>query len=354
MTEVRISDKNLRRFGYAVFDSVGIPKKIYKTVVDGLVGTSLRGVDSHGVRLMPHYIRAAIIGRINKNPKFSFEKTGLSTGILDADNGYGIAAGTEAMKVAIKLAKRTGMGGVAVKNSSHFGAAAIYSILAAKNSMIGLSFTHTDSLVLPFGGKKPFLGTNPICFAAPCEGEEPFCLDMATSQIPWNKVLVYRSNKKNLEVGWAADKNGNLCEDPEAASSLLPIGLYKGYGLGLMIEIFSSLLTGMAYGTHINSMYPLDNKRRFLGHFFISIDVSRFEKIEVFKKRLKRMMEELRNLPTAPGFDKVRVPGDPEKEAYIKRSKNGIPMSKHEVKIFLQLVDDLNTNNKSIKEFFHT
>lgn len=350
MAETTISDKNLRRFGYAVFEAVGIPKKIYKTVIDGLIETSLRGVDSHGVRLIPHYIRAAIIGRINKNPKFSFKKTGPSTGILDADNGYGIAAGTEAMRIAIKLAKRTGMGGVAVKDSSHFGAAAIYSLLAAKNNMIGLSFTHADSLALAYGAKKAYLGTNPICFAAPCENEDPFCLDMATTQISWNKLLTYKSQDRKLEKGWAADIEGNSVEDPNLASALLPIASYKGYGLSLMVEIFSSLLTGMSFGSHIVPMYPLNSKRRFLGHFFISIDISRFERIEVFKKRLKRMMEELRKLPTAPGFDKVRVPGDPEKETYTERSKNGIPIPEQEIKAFARLLGDLNVNNKSIKK----
>lgn len=349
MTEVRIFDKNLRRFGYAVFDSVGIPKKIYKTVVNGLVETSLRGVDSHGLRLIPHYVRAAIIGRINTNPKLSFKKTGLSTGILDADNGYGIAAGTEAMKVAIKLAKRTGMGGVAVKNSSHFGAAAIYSLLAAKNNMIGLSFTHTDSLVLPFGGKKPFLGTNPICFAAPCEGEEPFCLDMATSQIPWNKVLVYRSNKKNLEVGWAADKNGEPCIDPEKAFALLSSGTYKGYGLALMVEVLCGLLTGMPFGPHISAMYPLTKGKRKLGHFFMAIDIARFQNIHIFKKRLKDLVEELRHQPTSLGFDKVKVAGDPEKEAYKHRSKAGIPITRDIIQSLTNLAIELDIDKKYLK-----
>lgn len=351
MTEVTISDKNLRRFGYAVFEAVGIPKKTYEIVVDSLVETSLRGVDSHGMRLIPHYIRAAIIGRINKNPKLSFKKTGSSTGILDADNGYGIAAGTEAMKIAIKLARRTGMGGVAVKNSSHFSAAAIYSLLAAKNNMIGLSFTHADSLALAYGAKKAYLGTNPICFAAPCENEDPFCLDMATTQISWNKLLTYKSQGRKLEKGWAVDIEGNSVEDPNLASALLPIASYKGYGLSLMVEIFSSLLTGMSFGSHIAPMYPLNSKKRSLGHFFMVIDISKFEKVEIFKKRLKELVKELRSLPVARGFDKVMVPGDPEKKLYSQRSKYGIPVSAQELEAFIKLLDELNIKNKDIRSF---
>lgn len=326
-----ISRKSLYDFCCALFSEIGIPKKIHTVVADGLINTSLRGVDSHGIRLIPHYVRAAILGRINKNPQFSFNRTSSTTGILDADHAYGIAAGSTAMKKAIQLAKKSGMGAVAVRNSSHFGAAAIYSLMAAYKNMIGLSFTHTDALVLPFGGKKPFLGTNPLCFAAPCEGEEPFCLDMATSQIPWNKVLVYKAQKKKLQYGWAADANGNPCEDPERATALLPAGTYKGYGLAIMVEILCSVLTGMAYGPHISRMYPLDQKKRYLGHFFMAIDISRFQKIQSFKKRLKNLVDELRSQPTVLGVDKVRIPGDPEKESYKVRETMGIPVSKHDL-----------------------
>ena len=317
MKDILVSQEELRVFCNELFSNIGVRKKIYSLVVDGLVDTSLRGVDSHGVRLMPHYIRAANLGRINKNPKFSFDKTSQTTGILDADHGYGIAAGITAMNKAISLARKNGIGAVAVKNSSHFGAAAIYSLLAAKNDMIGLSFTHTDSLVLPFGGKRPFLGTNPICFAAPCEGEEPICLDMATSQIPWNRLLLYRSKGKKLESGWASDYQGISTTDPGKAVALFPLGGYKGYGLGLMIEILCSLLTGMSFGRHIKPMYPLDKNKRSLGHFFMAIDISRFQDINVFKNRMKRLVGELRREPPASGFDKVKVAGDPEKE-YLK------------------------------------
>lgn len=330
MKDILISHESLQTFCYVLFSKIGIPKRIYSPVVDGLIHTSLRGVDSHGVRLIPHYVRAAILGRINKNAQFSFKKTSSATGVLNADHGYGIAAGITAMKKAIQLAGKSGMGAIAVKNSSHFGTAAIYSLLAASQNMIGVSFTHTDALVLPFGGKKPFLGTNPLCFAAPCEGEEPFCFDMATSQIPWNKVLVHRAQKKKLKPDWAADANGNPCEDPKEAMALLPAAGYKGYGLALMIEILCSVLTGMSYGPHIRQMYPLDPKKRYLGHFFIAIDIAKFQEVQSFKRRLKNLMDELRSQPTVLGVDRVRIPGDPEKEIYKIRKKIGIPISEHD------------------------
>ena len=323
----RFSHKKLRNFGYNLFSACGIPQEISKKVTDGLIDTSLRGVDSHGVSLIPHYIRAAETGRINKRAYFTFKKTGKSTGIVDADDGYGIAAGMFAMDKAVKLAKNTGICAVAVRNSSHFGAAAIYSIFAAERGMIGISCTHSDALVIPYAGKRPFLGTNPICFAAPCLDESPFCLDMATSQTTWNKVILYKNLRKKLDFGVAADNKGKVSIDPEKVVSLLPFSNYKGYGLSLMIEIFCSLLTEVDWGRNIKKMYPLDEGRRKLGHFFIAINIESFTTLRSFKKRLKKMLDELRSEPSFTKNRKIMVAGDPEKIKFKERLAKGIPLT---------------------------
>lgn len=351
MRKRKIKAKNARALFNEIFKKIGVSSEIYKYVVEGLVETSLRGVESHGIRLIPHYIKAAKLGRINKKPKFSFKKTSPSTILVNADHAFGIVSGNIAMKKAIQLAKRNGVGIAAVKNSSHFGSAAIYSLLAAKSNMIGLSFTNVESFVLPYGGKKPFLGTNPICFAAPCEGEDPFCLDMATTRISWNKLLVHRNLKKQLKEGWAADENGNETLDPEKATALFPTGEYKGYGLALMVEILCSLLTGMSFGPYTKRMYPVDGEKRFLGHIFMAINISKFENINRFKKRLKLLIKELRGVPPSPNFDRVRVAGDPEKENYKIRSKEGIPFSEQELETFINLATELKVNNKYLKAF---
>lgn len=336
-----VSHRQFRIFGYALFDVLHAPKDISHMVVDGLVDTSLRGVDSHGVRLIPHYLRATVLGRINKSPKFTFKKTAASTGIVDADHGWGIAAGTFAMEKAITLAKRSGIGAVAVKNSSHFGAAALYGIRAARAGMIGMAFTHVESLVFPFRGKKPYLGTNPICFCAPVAGEDPFCLDMATSQIPWNKVMMYRGTKQQLEPGWAGDRQGKPTTDPDTAIGLLPIGLYKGYGLALMVEILCSMLSGMAFGSHIKFMFPLDGEKRKLGHFFMAIDISSFTPLATFKRRMKQLLDELRAVPSITKDFPVLVAGDPEKTQYNFRSKKGIPLAQTEIESFRMIANEL-------------
>lgn len=307
-----------------------------------LVATSLRGVDSHGIRLVPHYVQAIQIGRIENKSRFSFVSTGLSTGVLDARHRHGIIAGQEGMKHAIKKAKKSGVGVVAVKNSTHFGAAAIYSLLAAEENMIGLSFTNTDSLVVPFGGRDAFLGTNPLCFAAPCAGEDPFCLDMATSTVAWNKIIEYRGFCKKLEKNWAIDKTGAITINPHKAIALLPLGGYKGYGLGLVVEILCSILSGMPFGPLINPMYPLNKKRRYIGHFFIAIDIKRFIHIDQFKKRLQLIVSSLRRVKTVAGISSVLVAGDKEKENFSERLKKGIPISQN-------LLDEINKLAKIFK-----
>lgn len=336
-----IKKENVRNIICEIFDSIGIKKDVYVPVVDGLILSSLRGVDSHGIRLVPHYVNGILSGRINPNPKFRIKTTSPTTGILDADNTFGITAGVKAMESAIKMAKKNGIGIMVVKNSSHFGAAAIYGLMAAKENMIGYSFTNVDSLVVPYGGKKPFLGTNAFCFTAPIEGEEPFCLDMATTIISLNKLMMYRRQDKKLNLGLAVDKDGNETTDPNLATSLTHFGDYKGYGIALMVEIMTSLMAGMPYGPYVPHMFPLDNQKRQLSHFFMAIDIKRFQSIKNYKKRMKQMIDELRSISPAKGFEKVMVPGDPEKEFYKERVKNGIPLTKEIIEDFGKLIEKI-------------
>lgn len=327
MNDTLVNHRKLTRFCENALVKVGVDPQVANNVASSLVITSLRGIDSHGVRLLPHYIQGVIIGRINPKPNYKFVSKKSSAGLLDADNGFGIDAGIRAMEKAIAMASRGGIGAIAVYNSSHFSAAAIYGLMAANKGMIGLCFTSTDSLVLPFGGKKPYLGTNPICFCAPMAGEEPFCLDMATSVVPFNKILNYKSLGKKLGPDWAVDVSGKPTEDPEKALWLLSFGGYKGYGLAIMVEIFSSILTGMNFGKHIVKMYPLDKKQRRLGHFFIAIDINAFIPLPRFKKNLKNLCEELRHEPSIVKGKRIQAPGDPEKQSFKNRIKDGIPVS---------------------------
>ncbi|MFH0771700.1 MAG: Ldh family oxidoreductase [Candidatus Omnitrophota bacterium] len=327
MKEVSISAEELKRFAKIVLLRTGVREDVADYVSEGLVQTSLRGVDSHGIRLLPHYLAAVKGGRINPNPHYKFKKTFASAGILDADHTFGHAAGMEAVKKAMEIANDAGTAHIAVCNSTHFGAAAYYALEIAKNDMIGLSFTHADALMKSYGGKKAFLGTNPIAFAAPLKDEGPFCLDMATSAVTFNKIKQLREEKKKAPSGVGADKEGVETTDPDEIAMLFPIGGHKGYGLSLMVEVLCSMLTGMPYGPHISKMFaaPLSEKR-FLGHFIIAMRIDCFQDKKVFKERLSKMIEELRSQPSLDKDIPVQVAGDPEKKILSERSQKGIPL----------------------------
>ncbi len=328
MTEqTRIDHEQIRDFIFKVLSKEGVEQEAAGHVASGLVHASLRGVDSHGIRLLPHYLKALKSGRINPRPDYRFKQTTPSTGILDADDAYGHAAGMEAVAKAMELARKAGIGAVAVKRSTHFGAASFFALEISRHEMIGMSFTHADSLIVPTGGTRRFLGNNPVCFTAPCEGEDPICLDMATSVITFNKVLQLREEGVSAPPGAGADEKGRETRDPSRIVNLLPVGGYKGYGLSLMVEILCSLLTGMPFGTHINRMYdaPIEKKRN-LGHFFMAIRVDAFEEIDIFKKRMKMLASELRTEPRLDPDISVQIAGDPEKRISNERTKKGIPL----------------------------
>jgi len=307
--------------------SVGIKNVIAIEVADCLIQTSLRGVDSHGIRLLPHYIRVARAGRINKIPNCKFKKTSPTTGIYDADHTYGHAAASFAMKEAIDLAENSGSGFVVVRNSTHFSASAYYALQASEQDMIGISCTNTSSMMVPTRGKKPYLGTNAITFSFPCEGEGPVCLDMATTQIAWNWVLKAKEEGKKLNSPWGINEQGDTTDDPNETIGLLPAGLHKGYGLGLVVEILCGILSNQTYGPHVSSMFDGDlSNKRYLSHFVGAIKISNFIDIKLFKTLLKNMITELRNEPPIDTNRPILVAGDPEKISEKKRLKTGIPI----------------------------
>ncbi len=341
MYQATIKAETIKQFIIDVFLQEKLRKDVAKYIAEGLVQTSIRGVDSHGLRLFPHYLEGLKKGRINPNPNYTFKKTSSSTGLFDADHTFGHAACMEATKKAIELANESGSGHVAVYNSSHFGAAAYYALEIAKQDMIGMSFTNTDSLIKTYAGKRPFLGNSPICFTAPCQDEEPFCLDMSTSIVTFNQIKKWKDEGVNAPAGVGTNKEGIETTDSDEITMLLPVGGYKGYGLSMMVEILCSLLTGMPYGPNIPKMFEAPmNQKRFLGHFISAIRIDCFQDKEIFKKRLSELMNELRNEPCLDKNVPVQVAGDPEKKAKAKRNKEGIPLSPKELKAFQEISEE--------------
>jgi len=306
-------------------------------VTAALIEASLRGVDSHGVNLYPHYCRVAESGRINLAPKMSLSVDEPSCAVVDADHAFGHEAGQFGMATAMEKARATGMAIVAVKNSSHFGSAAYYGLTAARAGMIGMAFTNADALVKAHGSSVSFFGTNPICFTMPMAGEEPLCLDMATSCTSWNNIKNHRRSGAALEPGWAFDGSGEPVTDADAARSLAPIGAYKGFGLGLMVEVLCSLLSDSPFGVDVLPMYQSLPEKRYVSHCFMAIDISRLVDRERFEKRMAAMAARIRELPSSDPAAPPMVAGDPEKANMIKRLSTGIPMHETTYEEFIEV-----------------
>jgi len=323
----KINHKNLKKFISKILSRAGLDSYSREAVTLGLYEASLRGVDSHGVRLLEHYAFSAIKGRKNPKPKFKFYKSFPALGVLNADNAFGHAAGMKAIDIGIKIANKYGVAAIAVKNSSHPGALASMALKAARKNYIAFAFTHADSLMLSHNGKKPYFGTNPICFAAPRKEKEPFCIDMATSMISWNKLLNFRKEKKMLDNNLAADIEGNITKIPAKARSLMPAGSYKGYALASMVEVLCGVYTGMNFGTSILPMYksPM-NKPRKLGQFYIILKPNAVLGTNSFLKKMQVLTSQVRKQKTKSKNKKVMMPNDPEIINLKNRMKAGIPL----------------------------
>ncbi len=338
----RIRYEDLVSFHKTILTHAGLDEETADAVTTGLCETSLRGVDSHGVRLLPHYVRSAIMGRKNPKPNYKFSKKFPTIGTLDADNTFGHAAGMKAIDYCIEMADQYGMGAVGVQNSSHPGAMASFALKAARQGYLAFAFTHADALVLSYGGKHPYFGTNPICFAAPRIEDEPYCLDMAPTMISWNKMLMYGARGENLPEDLTADKNGEMTTNPDEAICLLPIGNYKGYGIASMVDILCGVFTGMAFGKNIPSMYKASmNEPRHLGQFYIVFKADGCIDQNSFIESMQKMTDEVRS-EEARNDEQVMLPGDPQiKEATI-RSKKGIPIDQATIDEFKQLSKEYN------------
>jgi ureidoglycolate dehydrogenase (NAD+) len=325
-----------------LFEAAQVPRDDAELAARILVEANLRGVDSHGVARAPHYLRRIRRGSINPRPRMVVSHLGASSACVDGDHGLGHLVMHRAAEEAACLARKSGAAWVTVRNSSHCGALAYYGQQIAAAGMIGLVFTHVDSMVLPYRAKQPFCGTNPLCICVPTRAVEdaPYerpavCLDMATSRVPWNTVANAAMEGVAIAQSWAVDSEGRATTNAEQARALLPLGSYKGSGLGLMIDILCSLLSGAPYGPDITRMYGDLGEQRRLGGLVGAIDISRFVELDEFCRRLNEMLVRWGALsPVEPGT-KVLYPGEPEHLIRSERLRTGIPIGLH-------LLDELN------------
>jgi LDH2 family malate/lactate/ureidoglycolate dehydrogenase len=335
----------LKQICLDVLRAVKSPEDEAEVVADSLVKANLRGIDSHGVIRLINYVKRVENGTIVPGARFTIIREAASTALVDGCMGFGQVAGVRAMNLAIKKARATGIGAVSVRNTNHFGMAAYYAMIALKNDMIGLVTCNTSPHVTPWGGRKPLLGTNPICIAVPSGQDIPIILDMATSAVAIGKIQLAAKEGKTLPEGWAVDKNGKPTTDPVAAlkGALLPFGGAKGYGLAFMVDVISGALAGMACGKDVCSLLPEESKSS-MGQFHLALNIDSFISISEFKARVNKLVHELKSCPPAPGYSEVLIPGEIEYRTEQKRLADGIPLDDETWQVLKRLCGKLGIN----------
>jgi LDH2 family malate/lactate/ureidoglycolate dehydrogenase len=334
---VLVSHTRLQEFLGDVLGRLGMPPHLLEPTARLMVRTDLRGVDSHGIGMLPRYVEWIQGGFIELAAEPKVVRDELATGLLDGQKGLGYYPSTVAMELAIAKARTYGVGIVAVRNSNHFGAAANYSMMALAHDMIGLATTNSPYLAMvPTFGRTPMLSTNPLSIAAPAGAHTPFVLDMATTTVAIGKMTIASRWGRPIPEGWAVDPTGRPTTDPTVALThrlLSPLGGsralggHKGYGLGVMVDILSGVLSGAVYGDLFRrSDMPKENLHN-IGHCFAAIDPARFRPIEEFKADMDDMLRALKESPKAEGEERIYTAGEPEVECERRRLVEGIPLA---------------------------
>jgi LDH2 family malate/lactate/ureidoglycolate dehydrogenase len=348
---VTINVEMLEKFMFDVFVALGVPEDDAKICSDVLIASDLRGITSHGVQRLKMYydrIKADIQKPVTK---IKTVKESPTTATLDAGHGMGHVAAYRAMELAIKKAKEYGTGAVAVRNSTHFGIAGYYSLMATKEDCIGISVTNARPSIAPTFGIEPMMGTNPLTIGIPTDEAFPFLLDCATSITQRGKIEVLSRTESPAPEGWVIGNDGKLLTDSveilkklkEGTAALLPLGGageilggHKGYGYAAVVEILSAALSGGPF------MQDLTLEKGYkLGHFFIAIDMTKFIDPTIGKKIAGNICRTLRDSEKAPGQKRIYTAGEKEYEMEKKIQKEGVPLNKSLQKDLLTMRDEL-------------
>lgn len=337
--------ETLRDFTLQAFAKAGVPEGDVRIVTENLIESNLRGVDTHGItRLLPIYIKRLREGIVNPRPDIRIVSEGPSAFLVDGDNGLGAVVGSWAMREVIERAGRTGAAWAGVRHSNHFGACAHFAIQAARRDMVGIAMTNGPAAMAPWGGRKPYVSTNPLCFAVPSEEDDPVVVDMATSVAARGHILLAdMRGDETIPDGWALDVNGTPTTNTKAAiaGTVMPMARHKGYALSFMIDVLSGILTGAAYGPHLGSLYNEFERPQDIGHLLGAIDIGRLIPVAEFKRRLTETCREVRAAERAEWASRIYVPGEIESEKRRAREREGIPVAEGVRQEFLGVAREL-------------
>lgn len=340
-----------------VLSGVGVPLPDAAVCAEVLITADLRGIDSHGIgRLKRIYYDRIRDGIVSPVTRMEVIKSTATTAVIDGHNGMGHVIGKKAMEMAIEKAGQSGLGMAVCRNSSHYGIAGYYALLAVKNGMIGITGTNARPSIAPTFGVENMMGTNPLTFGIPTDEEFPFVIDCATSITQRGKIEVYDREGKDIPPGWVIDAEGETRTDTArvledlvtGGAALTPLGGpgelqggHKGYGYAAVVEILSAALAGGGFMKDLSGYRGGEKVPYLLGHFFIAVNPEFFLGTAVLKKIAGEIARKLRNSRKAPGEERIYTAGEKEYLAERERKEKGIPIPRPLQKEMTALRDEL-------------
>ena len=320
----------LTKFAADVMHAAGLTREEANIFAEALLHADSRGVSSHGISRLGVYSKRIAAGVIHSGVELKVINEAPSACYFDAQAGPGVMMGRKMMDRCIEKAKETGCCFAAAKGGTHWGALSFYTKYAAKQGMIAMVSCNAEAGVVPYGGRKPMLGTNPVSIALPAKTHDPICLDMATSMAARGKIVVAQKEGRQIPDTWALGTDAKPTTDPDEAlkaACLLPFGAYKGYGIGLIIDILCHCLADAGDSRHTNSFWHDFEHPQNLGYQMTVIDISKFVPVDVFGERVDKMIEEFKAVPTVPGTDCVLMPGEKEDAKEKLSAEEGVEIT---------------------------
>src|ERR1700704_3292 len=300
-----------------------VPEDDRATIAGCLVSADLRGVDTHGICRLPGYLERVRRGLINAAPTLAPRRITPVAAELDGQNGFGFVIGMRAMDEAMAMAREFGIGVVSVRRSTHFGMAASYVMPAIEAGFLALVFSNASPAMPPWGGREGLLGTNPFAAGAPGGKLGPYLLDMSPAVAARGKIRRAERRGEKIPLGYALDAEGRPTTDPKTALGgvVLPIGGYKGSGLSMLMDIFGGVISGAAFAGGVGDQYKTYDRPQDVGHFFLAMRPNLFVSEDDYRARMDTLVERVRAVPKAEGFDEILIPGEPEVREEAERRK---------------------------------
>ena len=340
MEKVKLKTNILKREIINIFKNSGLSNNHALISADALINAELVGAYGHGLSRLKMYCDRIKKKVINPKPKIKIKKISQSISHVDANNSIGFVAADIAIKAAIKNAKKTGIGMVAVKNSGHYGLSGYYAEQATKKNLIAMIYTNAPPAVAPHGALKSLFGTNPICFGTPTGSKVPFILDTSISMINRGKIRVAARNNQKIPEGVALDKFGKPTTDAKRALEgvQLPIAGFRGSGLAWMVDILSGVLTGGNHAGKVKDPFDDFSGPQNIGHLFITFKTNLF--VNNFDNRIKNNIKIIKRLPKIKGIKEIMYPGQNKYKRFKMNSKKEINISEN-IKKDLKILKDL-------------